>query len=223
MQALHPVAPELFRQQAELLLADSPVAAIKVGLLGSPQIAASLAGLLRELPQIPLVLDPVLAAGGGSDLADAELLRCLREELLPRCQLVTPNIPEAIRLSGLSAEASPQACADRLLATGCEAVLTTGTHDASSRDRVIHRLFQPSQPIFSSDWPRLPGDYHGSGCTLAAAIAAGLAAGKPLQPAVEQALAYTWQSLSQGFQSGRCQATPDRLHRLQRGQAAVDD
>lgn len=216
VREVHPVAPEQLRQQAELLLADSPVAAIKVGLLGSPQIAATLAQLLRDLPDIPLVLDPVLAAGGGSELAGSQLLACVREELLPLCHLLTPNIPEAIRLSGLQADATPEACAEKLLATGCEAVLTTGTHDASSDNLVTHRLFRPQQPTVSSDWPRLPGEYHGSGCTLAAAIAAGLAAGTPLHQAVEQGLDYTWQSLRHGFQSGRCQATPDRLHRLGR-------
>ena len=223
VRELHPVAPEQLMRQAELLLADSPVAAIKVGLLGSPQIAKTLAQLLRQLPEIPLVLDPVLAAGGGSELAGAQLLDRVRDELLPLCHLLTPNIPEAIRLSGLETDTTPQACGDKLLATGCEAVLITGTHDESSQNRVIHHLFRPQQQPFSSDWPRLPGEYHGSGCTLAAAIAAGLAGGEPLQQAVEQGLEYTWQSLHQGFQSGRCQATPDRLHRLRRGQGASDE
>jgi hydroxymethylpyrimidine/phosphomethylpyrimidine kinase len=218
VREVHPVAPELLREQAELLLTDSPVAAIKIGLLGSPQIAATLAQLLCDLPDIPLVLDPVLAAGGGSDLAGTQLLSCVREKLLPLCHLLTPNIPEAIRLSGLELEAGPEECAENLLAAGCEAVLTTGTHDPSSDSMVTHRLFRPQQPVLSSDWPRLPGEYHGSGCTLAAAIAAGLAGGVPLQQAVEQGLDYTWQSLRHGFRSGRCQATPDRLHPLDRRQ-----
>jgi hydroxymethylpyrimidine/phosphomethylpyrimidine kinase len=218
VREVHPVAPELLRDQAELLLADSPVAAIKIGLLGSPQIASTVARLLRDLPHIPIVLDPVLAAGGGNDLAGSELLTCVRRELLPLCHLLTPNIPEAIRLSGLAPNTSPEACAERLLSAGCEAVLTTGTHDPDSADKVTHRLFQLRQPVISSDWPRLPGEYHGSGCTLAAAIAACLAGGAPLQQAVEQGLDYTWQSLRHSFLSGRCQATPDRLHRLGRGQ-----
>ncbi len=218
VREVHPVAPDLLREQAQLLLADSPVAAIKIGLLGSPQIAVTVAGLLRELPDIPCVFDPVLAAGGGHDLAGSELLACVRQELLPLCHLLTPNIPEAVRLSGLTADASPEACAERLLSAGCGAVLITGTHDADSGERVIHRLFRPQQAVVSSEWPRLPGEYHGSGCTLAAAIAAGLAAGSPLQQATEQGLDYTWQSLRRGFRSGRCQQTPDRLHRLGRGE-----
>ena len=141
-------------------------------------------------------------------------MESIRTELLPLCNLLTPNTPEAIRLSGLSADAEPQACAERLLTAGCEAVLTTGTHDSTSADKVIHRLFRPAEPPFSSEWPRLPGEYHGSGCTLASAIAAGLAAGTPLQQAVERGLEYTWQSLNTAFRSGRCQATPERLYRM---------
>jgi hydroxymethylpyrimidine/phosphomethylpyrimidine kinase len=216
VRELHPVAPELLANQLKLLLADSQVAAIKIGLLGSALTASTLARLLHDLPDEPIVLDPVLAAGGGSDLAGPELLACLRQELLPLCHLLTPNTPEAIRLSGLEADAPPEACAAVLLSAGCEAVLITGTHDTRSEDRVTHHLFQPQQPVMCSEWPRLPGEFHGSGCTLAAAVAAGLAKGVPLQTAVESGLEYTWQSLNSGFHSGRCQTTPDRFHHLGR-------
>jgi hydroxymethylpyrimidine/phosphomethylpyrimidine kinase len=216
VRELHPVGPELLEQQLQLLLVDCRPTAIKIGLLGSAQTASALARLLRDLPDVPLVFDPVLAAGGGSDLADAELLNCLRQELLPLCSVLTPNIPEAVRLSGLEADAPADDCAAALLSAGCGAVLITGTHDHRSGDRVVHRLFQPQQPVLRSEWPRLPGEFHGSGCTLAAAIAAGLANGDPLHTAVQSGLEYTWQSLNAGFRSGRCQSTPDRFHQLDR-------
>ena len=214
VKALHPLQPELITGQAELLLADSQVTAVKIGLLGSSEMVAAVAGILRKLPTVPCVIDPVLAAGGGNELAGSKLVECIRTELLPLCTLLTPNTPEAIRLSGLATDAEPQACAENLLSTGCKAVLTTGTHDPTTADKVIHRLFRPAEPVFNSEWPRLPGEYHGSGCTLASAIAAGLAKGTPLRRAVELGLDYTWQSLNTAFRSGRCQATPERLYPL---------
>lgn len=214
VRELHPLSPGLLTEQAELLLADSQVAAVKIGLLGSSEMVAAVAGILRKLPTVPCVLDPVLAAGGGNELAGSKLVEGIRRDLLPLCNLLTPNTTEAIRLSGLAADAEPQACAERLLTAGCEAVLTTGTHDQQTSDKVIHRLFHSAEPVFNSEWPRLPGEYHGSGCTLASAIAAGLAAGTPLQRAVELGLDYTWQSLNAAFNSGRCQATPERLYPL---------
>lgn len=217
VRELRPVEPDLLRRQAELLLADSPVAAIKIGLIGSAEMAHEVARLLRDLPGIPVVLDPVLAAGGGSDLAGASLLHCLREELLPQCRLLTPNTPEAIRLSGLDRDADPADCAQRLLAAGAGAVLITGTHEQETRPVIRHRLFRPDQASIVNECARLEGDYHGSGCTLASAIAAQLAQGLTLPEAVETGLDYTWQSLRHAFRSGRFQATPDRLFRLARG------
>lgn len=220
---LHPVAPELFTQQADRLLADIPVRAIKIGLLGSPEIAEAVSCLLQAHPRIPLVIDPVLAAGGGSELAGTELLQRLRDELLPRSELVTPNIPEALRLSGLDNDAHPDECAKPLLGLGAGAILITGTHAPGEASRITHRLYRPERPPRISQWPRLPGEYHGSGCTLAAAIAARLAGGEPLEQAVDTALAYTWHTLHRGFRNGRCQATPDRFFRIGRTQRPGDE
>jgi hydroxymethylpyrimidine/phosphomethylpyrimidine kinase len=211
---LHPVKPELLHRQAELLLADTTPSAIKIGLLGNADIASVVAGLLRNQPNIPVILDPILAAGGGADLAASDLLRTLREELLPRCDLITPNIPEAIRLSGLETEAALQACARHLLKLGPRAVLITGTHDPQAADEINHHLFSAEDKIKTTRNPRLPGEYHGSGCTLAAAITAYLARGLSLEQAVNRGLDFTWQSLRHAFHSGRCQATPDRLFHL---------
>jgi hydroxymethylpyrimidine/phosphomethylpyrimidine kinase len=214
VQAVQPVGPALLARQAELLLADSAVDAIKIGLLGNREIATRVADLLQAHPGIPVVLDPVLAAGGGSDLAGAALLQSLRERLLPHCDLITPNIPEALRLSGLDADAPAPVCAERLLDLGANAVLITGTHEAVPAAEITHRLYRPGTPTLSLASPRLPGEYHGSGCTLAAAITARLAQGESLEQAVEKALDFTWQTLRHAFHSGRCQATPNRLYRL---------
>ncbi len=218
VRSLHPVSPDLLARQAALLMEDSRIAAFKIGLLGSADIVEPVVELLAENPDIPVVFDPVLAAGGGSDLAGRDLLEQVRSRLLPRCDLITPNIPEAVRLSGLQGGADPGACARRLLELGARAVLITGTHDPEQAATITHHLYRAGAPTLTSEWPRLKGEYHGSGCTLAAAIAAGMARGEPLDRAVGEALEYTWQSLSQAFRSGRCQLTPDRLFRPGRGQ-----
>lgn len=213
LSALHPVEPALILSQAMAVLADVPVSAIKIGLLGSPGAVRAAAELLDSQPGVPVVLDPVLAAGGGSDLTGNELLQAIRQRLVPRCDLLTPNTPEARRLSALSGGDSLDTCAEALLTLGAGAVLLTGTHDREEEEQIVHRLYRHTQPVVTSAWKRLPGSYHGSGCTLAAAIAARLALGEPMEEAVQRALAYTWESIARGFRAGRCQSLPDRLFR----------
>lgn len=223
VRALHPVAPEILEDQVEALFADCRIGAVKIGLVGSPQAAEAVIGLLRRHRGPPVVLDPVLAAGGGSPLAGEDLLRLMREGLLPLCDLVTPNTHEASRLSGGIPSDTPDRQAAYLLALGAGSVLITGTHDAAPQAEITHRLYQPGSAPLASTCQRLPGEYHGSGCTLAAAIAARLARGETLDSAVRHGLAYSWMSLLHGFRAGRCQSFPDRLFRLSRGSFDEDE
>ena len=211
--ALYPVSPKLLAAQFEAVCNDCEVAAIKIGLIGDVSLAKTLAGLLQRHPGIPLVLDPVLASGAGSELASGELLQIIHDQLLPLTTLITPNSLEARRLCPTDAPLSD--CAKRLLNTGARAVLITGTHEHSRK--VTNRLYDSSGLLDEAHWQRLPGEYHGSGCTLASAISAGLAQGLPLIEAVRCGQDYTWQTLNQGFRTGRCQALPDRLFTLKRG------
>ncbi len=212
LESLTPMSPVQMLAQAETVLADQPVAAIKIGLIGDLAMAETLVYLLQEEPNIPVVLDPVLATGGGADLATDELLTYIREQLLPLCSLITPNSLEARRLS--ERQGSPDSCARDLLEMGAKAVLITGTHEEEYE--VTNRLYDFSGLLDTSSWERLPGEYHGSGCTLASAIAAELAQQHPLLQAVKQAQEYTWLALSNAFRSGNCQSLPDRLFALQR-------
>jgi hydroxymethylpyrimidine/phosphomethylpyrimidine kinase len=213
--SLQPVEPELLEQQARAVLEDLPVAAIKIGLTGSEGIAATIADLLREFPRIPVILDPVLAAGGGMELAGRTLVDTICDQLLPRVTLITPNSHEARRLSG---EEELELCGQRLLALGCENVLITGTHEKGAE--VENRLYTMDGSIHNWSWPRLEDSYHGSGCTLASAFAALFARGVPLVEALEQAQAYTWKSLYHARRPGRGQALPDRLHVLRADDAS---
>ncbi len=209
VQAVMPLPAKQVIAQAEAVLNDCLVSVIKIGLLGDTVTASAIADLLKEHEDIPVVLDPVLAAGGGTPLATESLLSTIRQQLLPLCALVTPNSPEARRLAP-HAESLEQ-CARTLLKTGVEHVLITGAHEQS--DRVTNRLYDKTGLLTDADWRRLPGEYHGSGCTLAAAIAANMASGRDLPEAVNNAQQYTWKSLRDGFRSGRCQSLPDRLQR----------
>lgn len=212
LSSLHPLKPAQMIAQAEAVLADCRVDAIKIGLIGDPLLAQALASLLKKHQGIPVVFDPVLATGGGNDLASDRLLEIIRNELLPYCSLITPNSPEARRLCG--ADLPLDECARTLLAGGVKSVLITGSHEQTST--VSNRLYDDSGLLDESHWERLPGEYHGSGCTLAAAITAGVARGCSLLEAVRQGQSYSWESLKQGFRNGRCQSLPNRLYKLGR-------
>ena len=213
VHALLPIEPELVLAQARAVLADLPVAAFKIGVIGSADNASALHELLIGHPDIPVVLDPVLAAGGGTSLSNSGLIEAIRDLLLPLTTVLTPNSIEARRLTP---EADTlEACGMALLARGCAQVLLTGGHDPTAE--VVNTLYGNNRRLESWRWPRLPGNHHGSGCTLAAAIAALLA--QVQRPASEQSLLsalyraqhYTWRSLQAGYQAGSGQSIPNRL------------
>jgi hydroxymethylpyrimidine/phosphomethylpyrimidine kinase len=197
---------DLLMQQARCLLADFTPAAFKIGMIGSSENARCIARVLEQYPQVPVVLDPVLAAGGGSELAGDALLHTLRSELLPLATVMTPNGPEARRL--VPSFTTPAACGAALNALGCRYVLVTGGHEPG--EEIVSRLFASQREIATHAWPRLPGEFHGSGCTLASALAALLAQGADIASAVDDALAYTWHALGNARQPGNGQKIPDR-------------
>lgn len=204
---VHRVVPAdltLLREQADALLADVEVAALKAGLLGAPEQAAFVAGLAARVGR-PLVLDPVLRAGGGSDLASAALLDAIRRDLLPRVEVLTPNAAEARRLAGTDDLA---ACGAALLAAGARHVLITGGDEPG--EAVVNRWYRRDGTPRAFSWPRLPGPFHGAGCTLAAAIATLLARGLPVGEALADAQAYVHGALARGFAPGRGRAIPGR-------------
>ena len=210
--AVQPVESRWVLEQARSVLADMPVSAFKVGMVGTAENAAAVAEVVGERPDVPLVLDPVLASGRGDPLATAELVPVLARHLVSRATVVTPNSLEARQLAartGESVAVLPLAlCAERLAALGARFVLVTGTHEPTSE--VVNTLYDARGIVRTDRWERLPGSYHGSGCTLAAAVAAGLAHGRAVPDAVRDAQAYTWQALRRAFRPGAGQAIPDR-------------
>jgi hydroxymethylpyrimidine/phosphomethylpyrimidine kinase len=214
VQAVYPVSGTHIREMAAAL-DDLPVAAIKVGLVADIDSLMAVTDVIRQRPGVPVVVDPVLKAGGGTELSGAELQDAFRELLLPHVDILTPNRHELARLAGPDHSNDTQRVVS-LLHLGCPAVLVTGTDDpepGSASDRVVHTLHRPHGDR-QWEWPRLPGSYHGSGCTLAAALAARMALGEGLVSACEQAQAFTWQALQHGWQPGQEQYLPRRLWEL---------
>lgn len=211
LSRVHPQSPEQLEGQCRRLLGDCSPRALKIGMVGSSRVIRVLNSLIDENPDLPVVLDPVLATGAGDQVVDAAMLNQLRHNLIGRSTLITPNLPEAQSLTG---SRSPKDCADGLLAAGARWVLVTGTHDETLD--VTNRLFNGEGFQQSWTWPRLQGSFHGSGCTLASAIAARLALGMTMPEAVAEAQAYTWETLSRALRIGRCQLTPNRLYALRR-------
>jgi len=179
--------------------------------LGSVENFAAIAEIVSDYPDVPLVLDPVLASGRGDELAPDSMIGAIRELLLPQATILTPNTLEARRLvEADDDEDAPLAhCAHKLIELGAEYVLVTGTHEATPQ--VVNTLYGKDGVVRTDTWTRLPGSYHGSGCTLASAIAAMLANGLELSEAVREAQDYTWHALKKAYRPGMGQFLPDRL------------
>lgn len=209
-----PIDAEWVADQARCVLEDVPVAVFKIGLLGSVEAAAAIAEVVSDYPDIPLVLDPILASGRGDELASEELISAMRELLIPQTTLITPNSLEVRRLAqedDTDEEDNPDLaeCAGRILSLGCEYVLITGTHE--NTPQVVNTLYEQQGVVRTDSWQRLAGTYHGSGCTLASAIAATIANGIAIPEAVRDAQEYTWQTLKHAYRTGMGQLVPDRL------------
>ncbi len=209
-----PIDAEWVADQARCVLEDVPVAVFKIGLLGSVEAVAAIAEVVSDYPDIPLVLDPILTSGRGDELASEEVILAMRELLVPQTTLITPNSLEVRRLAqddDTDEDDNPDLaeCARRVLNLGCEYVLITGTHE--NTPQVINTLYEQQGVVRTDSWQRLAGTYHGSGCTLASAIAATIANGLAIPEAVRDAQEYTWQTLKHAYRTGMGQLVPDRL------------
>ena len=202
------VDSEWVRSQAQQVLADLEVAAFKAGVLGSSANVRAVTEVVASHARVPLVVDPVLASGRGDALAADGTVEAMRKYLFPRTTVLTPNSIEARRLAG---ESGLAACARRLVDDGCKYVLITGTHEAT--DEVVNTLYDATGVVREDRWQRLAGEYHGSGCTLASAIAARLAHGVRVTEAVREGQDFTWHALAAGFRAGHGQLLPQRFHR----------
>lgn len=202
VSAIHAVPARMVRAQLDSVFADFDIRAIKIGMLGTAGVAREVARALARHPRVPLILDPVLVATTGAHLAKRDLAQALRKHLLPRADLLTPNIPEAERLLDhrIKTTDDMRTAAVELRDQGARAVLLKGGHLSGQRisDLLItgsgERWFHQS---------RVRGENHGTGCSLGAAIAAGLALGYPLEAAVESAIRFVHDALEAGYYPGK--------------------
>jgi len=199
-----PVEPAFIARQIEVVLTDIGADALKTGMLHSAEVIGVVASALkRHAPGVPLVVDPVMVAKGGHRLLLSEAEAALRDTLLPMAALITPNLPEAEVLAGFPVrnEADMRRAAERLAELGAKGVLVKGGH--LEGDRVIDLLFHDGRWDRFED-PRIASRHtHGTGCTLASAIAAGLAQQMNLKEAVARARHYVRQAIETAPGFGR--------------------
>ena len=201
---VHPIPVEVVKAQARVVLEDLGADVIKTGMLGSAEITAAVADLLAEWPEVRAVIDPVMVAKGGARLLDEAAVQVLRERLVPRAGLLTPNAPEAEALTGVMIEDADdlRAAGEVLLKRGARAVLMKGGHLPGETvtdlllSEDVQRLYQTTRVNTRHT--------HGTGCTLASAAAAGLAQGLKLEEAVGQAHVYVIEAIGRapGFGAG---------------------
>lgn len=214
VHAVQPTDPEVLREQLRVLLEDYPVAAIKTGMLADTTVLDIVLEALARVPGLPLVVDPVMVATTGARLLAPEAIVRLREALWPRATVITPNWPEALVLADLPADVRirPRDLLDRLRERYGVPVLLKGGHAETAGDRLTDWLDTGSGPVRRFHSRRLPIRPHGTGCSLASAIVAGLAAGLPLESAVATALKALRQALAHGQTLGQGGLTVPDFH-----------
>jgi len=204
------LSPQLVVNQIDAVLSDIGADAIKTGMLGNCQIIHVVAGHLTQYPQIPLVVDPVMASHNGELLMEEEVIESLRDQLLPLAQVFTPNVPEAEALVGRKLEGEPDylAATREIASMGPKVVVLKGGHRLEltadkGNPREVVDLFFDGQDFQNIRGPRLQGaPKHGTGCTFSAAITAGLAKGWTELTAVQAAKEYLNQAWRHSFKVG---------------------
>lgn len=200
--AIHTVPLAVLRAQIDAVLTDFRVGAIKIGMLASASVARVVAQRLAGCPRIPVILDPVLIATTGVRLARDDLAAALGKHLMKRATLLTPNIPEAETLleRTIRTPSDMHDAATTLREQGFRAVLLKGGHLPGKR---ISDLLLTGDGEHWFHQRRVPGEAHGTGCSLSAAIAAGLANGHCLEDAVTDAIAFVQRALAASYRPGK--------------------
>ena len=200
-----PQAADDFLTQGKLVLEDIKIDACKIGAIGSRELIYAIHELISD-KAFPVIFDPVLQSTTSHDFSNEEMCCLISELLLPVTTVITPNLEEALQLTGTL---TPQAAAEKLLELGCKNILITDTE--ASEKHIINHLYQEDAQTQTFTYERLPGNFHGSGCTLASAISANLVKNIELTTAIEQAQEFTWASLKHGLKLGEGQIHPNRF------------
>ena len=218
--ALYPTEPTVLKDTIAALLTDGHVKAIKVGMLASRANAEIVSEILESNPALPSVLDPVFRSSSGKDLADPACQEFLREQLIKRASVITPNLLEASALTGLQVEnqETMKLAARKLVEMGARAVVVTGGH----LDKAIDIFFDGSTlEVFIGDRVK-PENTHGTGCTFSSAIAANLALGRQLRDAVVLAKAYVTEAIRKAYVVGPGRVPLNHLYRMTESSRLAD-
>jgi len=220
VESVHPVEPAVLKSTIQALLADHRVCAVKIGMLANRANAEVVCELLESNADLPVVLDPVFRSSSGVELLDAAGREFLRDRLLRRASLVTPNVMEAAALTGLKVENQEEmkAAARKLVEMGARAVVVTGGH----LDKAIDVLFDGTElQSFVGDRVK-PENTHGTGCTFSSAVAANLALGRQLDDAVVLAKAFVTEAIRKAFPVGSGRIPLNHLYRMLQAQRTSD-
>lgn len=201
-----PVNDHFFEACIDRLVADITFSAIKIGVVANPTQVRIIRKIVEQLSPIPLVVDPVLNAADGGSLAEDPVGQALFDELFSLATVITPNAAEARQLC--NGEADLDYCGRQLSHDAKYALITGGDEPG---DEVVNTLYSHNQPVQRWRWPRKPGRYLGSGCTMASTLAARLAHGDEPIVAIEKAQRVTWTAIEHSLKIGRGQAIPNRL------------
>lgn len=207
VKSFYPIESGQIISQARAVLEDMPISVFKLGMIGNVANVEAIHSLLVDYPRIPVIYDPVISSGAGNPLSSEGFIDAVINLILPLTTILTPNSLEA-RLLAREAD-TLDACGQELLDHGCEYVLITGSHE--NTPAVTNTLYGNHRLLETFSWERLPYSYHGSGCTLAAAIAGLLAQGLEPFTAIHEAQEYTWDSLNHAYRLGMGQHLPNRL------------
>lgn len=205
VHGVHEVPADFVRDQIEVVLSDLGADCIKIGMLHRPEIILTVIEALKDLaPNIPIVADPVMIAKGGASLLADEAQDALKSKLLPMATLITPNIPEAEVLSGLSIHSleDMQCAAEALIASGSKAVFLKGGH-MDDPDNVTDLLLEDRGDVEMFTASRIAtSNTHGTGCTVASAIACGIAQGLTIKQSIHRARAYVRDAITHNPELG---------------------
>ncbi len=220
---IHDVPDEFIARQIKLVLDDIGADAFKTGMLHKESIIKTISSIIKSYPQIPFVLDPVMFAKGGAALMEESALSSLKSQLIPLAYIITPNIPEAEFLSGITIKniSDMRAAADIIMALGCKSVLLKGGH---MEGEIVTDLLLTQNDEFFFEQERInTKNTHGTGCTLASGIATGIAQGLALVKAVERARKYVLEAIITAPELGNGQGPLNHGHTVQDFCRAVDE
>ncbi len=212
LKDFRPLSTSLVIEQARAVLEDMPIAAFKVGLIGSVENVTAIYTILRDYPHIPIIFHPCLKDGGQHNQISVEFINAITSLLFPITTILIADSISAYQL--VPGADTTHACANKLQEYGSKFVFITGVHETTP---VIYNiLYQGQELVKTFKWERLPAQYYGCGCTLSASVAGFIARGLAPIEAIQAGQGYTWKCLKQGHRLGMGSTSPNRSSWLEK-------